>query len=201
MELREAMEARRSMRKYEAGKKVTREQVEELIQAAYLAPSWKNSETPRYYVAMSEDVVRDIRENCLPAFNQNNSAGAPVLIVTAFVKGISGFNPDGTACNELGDGWGCYDLGLNNENLVLKAKELGLDTLIMGIRDGEGLREKLSIPEDQEIVSVGSDRGQRCGVITVRNRRAGRLGKGCGKFFAALALDGEKCYSMDIRSI
>ena len=101
MELREAMEARRSMRKYEAGKKVTREQVEELIQAAYLAPSWKNSETPRYYVAMSEDVVRDIRENCLPAFNQNNSAGAPVLIVTAFVKGISGFNPDGTACNEL----------------------------------------------------------------------------------------------------
>lgn len=154
MELREAMEARRSMRKYEAGKKVTREQVEELIQAAYLAPSWKNSETPRYYVAMSEDVVQDIRENCLPAFNQNNSAGAPVLIVTAFVKGISGFNPDGTACNELGDGWGCYDLGLNNENLVLKAKELGLDTLIMGIRDGEGLREKLSIPEDQEIVSV-----------------------------------------------
>lgn len=50
MELREAMEARRSMRKYEAEKKVTREQVEELIQAAYLAPSWKNSETPRYYI-------------------------------------------------------------------------------------------------------------------------------------------------------
>lgn len=56
--------------------------------------------------------------------------------------------------NELGDGWGCYDLGLANENLVLKAKDLGLDTLIMGLRDGEGLRKLLHIPENQEIVSV-----------------------------------------------
>lgn len=32
------------------------------------------------------------------------------------------------------------------KNFVLKAKELGLDTLIMGIRDGEAIRNFLDVP-------------------------------------------------------
>ena len=59
-------------------------------------------------------------------------------------------NPD----NECGNGWGYYDLGLHNENFVLKAKELGLDTLIMGIRDGEAIRKQLSIPDTETVVAV-----------------------------------------------
>ena len=51
-------------------------------------------------------------------------------------------------------GRGYYDLGLHNENFVLKAKELGLDTLIMGIRDGEAIRMELSIPETETVVAV-----------------------------------------------
>ncbi|MBQ8824216.1 MAG: nitroreductase family protein, partial [Ruminococcus sp.] len=53
-----------------------------------------------------------------------------------------------------GNGWGFYDLGLQNENLVLKAKDMGLDTLIMGIRDEKKIRTMLSIPEEQIIVAV-----------------------------------------------
>ena len=30
--------------------------------------------------------------------------------------------------------------GLHNENLILKARDLGLDTLIMGIRDADKIR-------------------------------------------------------------
>lgn len=37
---------------------------------------------------------------------------------------------------------------------MLKAKELGLDTLIMGIRDGEAIRNFLDIPENEQVVSV-----------------------------------------------
>ena len=61
---------------------------------------------------------------------------------------------DGTADNELGNGWGCYDLGLQNENLILKAEDLGLSTLIMGIRESDKLRELLDIPETETVVSV-----------------------------------------------
>ena len=54
----------------------------------------------------------------------------------------------------MGNGWGCYDLGLQNENLVLKAVDLGLSTLIMGLREAGRLREILHIPETETIVSV-----------------------------------------------
>ena len=66
----------------------------------------------------------------------------------------SGFKQDGTADNELENGWGCYDLGLQNANLVLKAEELGYGTLIIGIRDAQKIREVLSVPKEETIVSV-----------------------------------------------
>lgn len=70
------------------------------------------------------------------------------------VENSSGFNPDGEPTNELGNGWGFYDLGLNNENLILKARDMGLDTLVMGIRDADKIREMLTISQDETIVSV-----------------------------------------------
>ena len=44
--------------------------------------------------------------------------------------------------------------GLQNENLVLKAVDLGLSTLIMGLREADRLREILNIPESETIVAV-----------------------------------------------
>lgn len=153
MEFNQVIQNRRSIRSYDKNKKVTKEQIEEIIKAGLLAPSWKNSETARYYAVVSEDKISEVSEKCLPEFNQRNSSGA-ALIVTAFVKSRSGFTKEGKPENEGGEGWGFYDLGLANENLVLKAAEMGLGSLIMGIRDGKALRESLNIPEEQEIVSV-----------------------------------------------
>ena len=59
-----------------------------------------------------------------------------------------------TASNELEDGWGCYDCGMQNMNLLLKATELGLGTLVMGIRDAGKLKEVFEIPEEEIVVSV-----------------------------------------------
>ena len=90
MEFQEILDSRRSIRSYDAAKKVTKEQVEELIEAALQAPSWKNSETARYHCVLNEDVIAKIREEALPAFNQKSSAGA-ALIVATFVKDVSGY--------------------------------------------------------------------------------------------------------------
>ena len=158
MEFQHLLEERKSMRGYDASRKVTREQLETILSAASLAPSWKNQQTSRYYCVISEEKVKEFSEKCLPERNRNNSQGA-ALVVTTFVKGIVGFNTDsGTPMNECGDGWGYYDLGLHNENFILKAKELGLDTLIMGIRDEKAIREALSIPENEllgAVIAVG----------------------------------------------
>ena len=154
MELTQLVENRRSIRSYKVGMAVAKNDLEEMIKCAIEAPSWKNSQTARYYVVNTPEMLTKVRSEALPEFNQNNSANAGALIITAFEKTRSGFERDGKPTNEIGDEWGAYDLGLANQLLILKAKELGLDTLIMGIRDAQKLRELLSIPDSQEVVSV-----------------------------------------------
>lgn len=134
MEFIKLLEERRSIRAFDPEKHVTAEQIQEIVQAAIQAPSWKNSQTTRYYALVTPEKVEEFSAKCLPEFNQKSSKGA-ALVVTAFVKDRSGFTQDGTPDNEVGNGWGYYDLGLHDENLILRARELGLDTLIMGIRD------------------------------------------------------------------
>lgn len=152
MDFNDVIKSRRSIRKYCADKSVSKEQIEELIKAAAYAPSWKNSQTARYYCAVEQEAIEKVR-NCLPEFNQKNSENS-ALIVTTFVHNRSGFKPDGEPQNECENGWGYYDLGLANENLLLKATEMGLGTLVMGIRDGEALKTALDIPNEETVVSV-----------------------------------------------
>ncbi len=149
----QAMKTRRSIRAYKEGMGVEQSVLEELLQAAQQAPSWKNSQTGRYYVVTSPKLLATIKEQCLPPFNAKNCAHAPALIIAAYETGISGFGEAGPV-NELGDGWGAYDLGMQNQNLLLRARELGLGTLVMGIRDGKKLRKLLSIPETQAVAAV-----------------------------------------------
>ena len=153
MEFQKLIEERRTVRKYSPENRITKEDLLAVIRAAQEAPSWKNSQTGRYYCVMSEEMVEKVSRECLPEMNQAKAENAS-LIVTTFVHSHSGFQKDDTPDNELGNGWGCYDLGLQNENLILKAKELGYGTLIMGLRAGDKLREILSIPETETVVAV-----------------------------------------------
>lgn len=153
MEFQKLIEERRTIRKYSPESRITKEDLLAVIRAAQEAPSWKNSQTGRYYCVMSEEMVEKVSRECLPEMNQAKAENAS-LIVTTFVHNHAGFQKDGTPDNELGNGWGCYDLGLQNENLILKAKELGYGTLIMGLRAGDKLREILSIPETETVMAV-----------------------------------------------
>ena len=150
MEFKKLIETRRSIRKY--GAPATKEDIEAILTMAQQAPSWKNGQPSRCYAVVTPEKLAEVREKCLPDFNANSSAGA-ALIVTTFVRNVSGFGPDGPA-NKAGNYWGAYDLGLHDAYLVLAASDLGFDTLIMGIREADALRECLGISEDEEILSV-----------------------------------------------
>ena len=154
MEFQTLIENRRSVRKYSPNTDISKEQIQQLIKAALEAPSWKNTETGRYYCVLSEDMKQKLRKECLCFANNDIKTEHAALIVTTFVHNRAGFQKDGTPDNEIGNGWGCYDLGLQNENLILKAAELGLSTLIMGLRNANKIREMLSIPEAETIVAV-----------------------------------------------
>ena len=154
MEFQKVIESRRTVRKYSPDERVTREQMEEMLRAAQEAPTWKNSQTGRYYCVLSEDMVNKIRKECIDVSRNAEKSEHAALVVTTFVHDRAGFQKDGTPDNELGNGWGCYDLGLQNENLILKAVDLGLSTLIMGLRDANKLREILNIPDTETVVAV-----------------------------------------------
>ena len=148
----EIVASRRSVRDYEAGTTITEAEVRALIATAMEAPSWANTQTTRYYVAMSADKVAAVKEH-IGQGNARNTANAPVMIVSTFVKGQSGFGR-GNQANEVGDGWGAYDNGLSNAYLILKAREQGFDTLIMGMREGDALRDIFGIPETEQVMAV-----------------------------------------------
>lgn len=153
MKFEKVLNNRRSIRRYQ-DMPIEKDVLKDVLKAARMAPSWKNSQCPRYYVVTNDEILAEIRENALPPFNAKNCAQAPALIVCCFENGVSGMGSDGKYANECEDGWSYYDLGLASENLCLQAQRKGLGTLIMGIRNEAVLREILSIPASQTIVSV-----------------------------------------------
>ena len=142
---------RRSVRNYDATKKISEAEVRELLKTVQEAPSWANQQPTKYYVAISEEKLKEVQD--LVGANKERIINAPVLICSTFERGKSGFF-QGQQTNEVGEGWGAYDNGLSNCYLILKARAMNFDTLIMGMRDAEGLRKAFNIPENETIMAV-----------------------------------------------
>lgn len=148
----EVLKSRRSVRSYDASKTISEAEVRDLLIATQEAPSWANQQPSKYYVAMSAEKIEAI-QNLVGERNKQNIAGAPVLIVSTYEKGKSGFF-QGQQTNEIGDGWGAYDNGLSNAYFILAARAKGYDTLIMGMRDSDELRKLCNIPENEVVMAV-----------------------------------------------
>ena len=149
--LDDLFQTRRSIRNYEPGRTISEAQVRELLTAAQNAPSWANQQPSKYYVAISPEKQAAVLE--MIGGNKDRVVNAPVMIVSTFEKGKSGFFR-GTPANDAGDFWGAYDNGLSNAYLVLKARDMGFDTLIMGMREADKLRELFDIPEEEAVMAV-----------------------------------------------
>lgn len=154
MEFKELTNLRRSCRNFKEGRRIDDALLRELVELANQAPSWKNTKSSRYHIVSSPELVERIQTETLPEYNQNTSKNAAAYVVTSFVKNTVGFDKDGNLINELGNGWGIYDLGLHNMNFILAAKDRGIDSLILGLRDVDKIREILHISEAETIVSV-----------------------------------------------
>lgn len=152
MEFNELIEARRSVRRYEAAELAAAD-IEAVVADALAAPSWNNREPTRYHAVVDASLRERLRSETFPAFNAASSANAGALVVVTFVRGESGYIR-GEQSNELGEMWGAYDAGIATAYLLLAAKNRGLDSLVIGIRDAEKIRAILGIPAEETIVSV-----------------------------------------------
>ncbi|MEG2411483.1 MAG: nitroreductase family protein [Clostridium sp.] len=152
MEFQNCVETRRSIRKFNS-KEVSNEVITDLVNTAAYAPSWKNSQVTRYYAIKNPDKIKEI-SLAMPSFNRDIVANAPVVIVTSVVKNRSGYTREGSFDSPKGTGWQMYDCGLSNMVFSLKANELGLGSVILGLFDEEKVSAITRVSHTEEIVAV-----------------------------------------------
>lgn len=153
METKDCILNRRSVRKF-TKEPVPHELLQQVIQLASYAPSWKNTQISRYIAIEDPEILGKICADYVPEHNANIIGTCGTLIAQAFVKSRSGFNRDGSYTTDRKDGWQYYDCGIACQTLCLAAHDLGLGTVVMGVFDREGLEQYLQIPESQELMAL-----------------------------------------------
>lgn len=151
MTAKECIMGRRSIRKFK-DIPVDHDVLNEVIEMASYAPSWKHSQIARYTAV--EGALKDqIADECTTSFPGNGAIikNAPMLIVLSFIKGRSGFERDGSFTTDRKDAWQMFDSGVAAEAFSLAAYSKGLGSVILGIFDENKVSELLELPESQEV--------------------------------------------------
>ena len=144
MDVLEAIETRRSIRKYK-DVPVDDKTLDLVLGAARWAPSWSNSQCWRFIV------VRDVgaRAELADAIGANRAQEAireaPVVIVVCAELGKSGYRRNGELATDKGD-WYMFDVALAMQNLVLAAHSLGLGTVHIGFFNAKKVADILEVP-------------------------------------------------------
>ena len=152
MDLFEALQNRRSIRKYQ-DRPVPDELLTKVLEAARCAPSWANTQCSRFVVVKDQPTRLKLAET-LPSSNPSQKAiqFAPVVIAACGKKGVSGFYHN-QASTILGD-WFMFDVALAVSQLTLAAHALGLATVNVGLLDLTKAGEVLGLPPDIQIVEL-----------------------------------------------
>ena len=139
MELKEALEKRRSVRKF-TGEAVPEELVEELLHAAMSAPSACNRKPWEFWVVTEPETLEKLRK----ASRFTNYEAKLAIVVAG--------NLSRALPMQLGDYW-IQDCSAATENILLRAVDLGLGAVWCGIhpqkRPVERVRELLGMTEKQ----------------------------------------------------
>ncbi|MDH4006459.1 MAG: nitroreductase family protein [Desulfuromonadales bacterium] len=142
----EVVSQRRSIRRYKSYP-VPEELLTQVLDAARLAPSWKNMQCWRFLVLTEPEKKTAL----LTAFHEENPGRksleqAPAVIVVCADPSESG--------HEEGKDYYLADTAIAFEHLCLAAQAVGLGTCWLGwFREGE-LKSNLGIPEKYRVVGV-----------------------------------------------
>ena len=130
----DCIKSRRSVRKF-TEEKVPHEVLEQLVELARWAPSWKNTQIARYVAVEDEALKNRIAEEATIPWNEGIIKGAPVLMVMTYVEKRCGYERDGSFSTSKGDRWQNFDCGIAAATFELAAHELGLGSVVLGIFD------------------------------------------------------------------
>jgi nitroreductase len=152
MELQEAILKRRSVRKFTEDV-VTDEELRQIFETVRWSPSWANTQVWEFIVVRDKVLIEKVTGTYVeknPATKCSLAASA--LIVACAKAGISGCY-GGEELTVIHN-WYMFDLGIAVQTLCLKAHELGLGTVVVGLMDHEACEKILTVPEGHKVVAV-----------------------------------------------
>ncbi len=141
MEFKQVIRERYSCKKF-AQKQIAKEQLDAILEAGRLAPTAKNLQEQKIYVAQSAEALAkiDVATPC--------RYGAPTVLVVAFDKERVYHYP-----GEKRDS-GIEDASIVATHMLLAAKDIGLDSCWLNFFDPEALAKALELPENEEILML-----------------------------------------------
>ena len=171
--LEKLMDERKSVRKYEPGVTISRETIKHILQQATSAPSSSNLQPWRFLVIDDQEQKKELR---IAGFNQEqietSSAIIAVLGDNEMYKNAKqindlnvelGYMPREIADMMIANSESAYsnfsdiertniahlDVGLISMQVVLLAKDMGYDTVIMGGFDKAAFAKKYELPSNE----------------------------------------------------
>lgn len=132
---------RYSCKKYD-GRPVEREKLQQLLEAARLAPTAKNLQEQRIYVIESEEGLRKI-DALTPC-----RYGASTVLLLAFDRDNVFHYPGGKRNS------GIEDASIVATHLLLAAADAGLDSCWVNFFDPEKAAELFGLPENEEVLML-----------------------------------------------
>jgi nitroreductase len=151
--LMKLIEDRRSLRSYDAEKRISDRDIEHILEAARLAPSAENSQPWRFIVIRDTEAKARFSRECFSGiFTPTRfAAAAPVLLVLCADRAKflerAGEAILGTALYQL-------DCGIAGEHAVLAAAELGIGSCWIGWFDKKKAKKTLRVPPSVDAIAV-----------------------------------------------
>jgi nitroreductase len=146
METMEAIRKRKSLKNCLSGREIEREKLEQVLDAARLAPSARNKQPWRFVVVQGKENVERVANKVFVGFAEGNLVVKEAnVLIFAFANHQENLMPDGAFFYPT-------DVGLAFENLLLAATDLGLVTHPMSAVDRSALKEVLGVPEGERFV-------------------------------------------------
>lgn len=155
MQTLDCIKTRRSIRAFKKDT-VSKKTIEQILDAAIMAPSWKNTQICRYTIISDRTKIDYLADNCMMdfTFNQNTLHGAPHLAVISMVEKRCGYERDGSFSTSKEDRWEMFDAGIAAQTFCLAGHDLGIGSVILGIFDEKKVAEAIALPGGQKIAAL-----------------------------------------------
>jgi len=143
LETLDAIRKRCSLKLHLSKKPVEPEKLEQVLEAARLAPSARNLQPWRFVVVQSDEAIDELVSGAFPESNQMLKNAALLILICA--REEDDMTRDGKP-------YYLFDAGLTVENLLLAATDLGLLTHPIVMFDEREVKRILEIPDDYRVV-------------------------------------------------